>query len=125
MGKFNLAKEEKAMFIFTVIILAVMGLGGLALDAGLVYIERRRLTRVVDTATLAAVVELPYEQDAIDRAIEYIKLNGYRVGQDTEIRVRGCLDGGGQLRNVDAAHRLYQGAGFNKDEKVGYIAKSA
>jgi hypothetical protein len=64
------------------------------------------LTRLVDTATLAAVVELPYEQEAIDRAIEYIKLNGYRVGQDTEIRVRGCLDVGGQLRNVDATGAL-------------------
>lgn len=95
MDKLRLVKEKKAMLISTIIILVVIALGGLAFDASLVYLERRHLNRTVDSAALAAVLELPNEQYAIERAIEYIRLNGYKVGQldgDTEILIRGCVD---------------------------------
>jgi hypothetical protein len=65
---------------------------GLALDLGLVYIERVRIKRAVDAATLAGVVELPYEQQAFDRAIEYLNLNGYDTADpDSYVFVAGCV----------------------------------
>jgi Flp pilus assembly protein TadG len=87
-------REQKgqSIIIFTFAVLGLIAMLGLALDLGLVYIERVRVNRTTDAATLASVVELPYEQDAIERAIEYIQLNGYDVGGDTEILVRGCVD---------------------------------
>jgi Flp pilus assembly protein TadG len=90
-------REQKgqSIIIFTFAVLGLIAMLGLALDLGLVYIERVRVNRTTDAATLASVVELPYEQDAIERAIEYIRLNGYDanpVDGDTEILVRGCVD---------------------------------
>ena len=40
-------------------------------DLGLVYIERTRVKRAVDAAVLAGVVELPNEEQAFIRAIDY------------------------------------------------------
>ncbi|MCL4301589.1 MAG: TadE/TadG family protein [Anaerolineae bacterium] len=86
-------REQKgqSIIIFTFAFIGLIAMLGLALDLGLVYIEKVKVNRTADAATLAAVVELPYEQDTINRAIEYIQLNGYDVGVDTEILVRGCV----------------------------------
>jgi Flp pilus assembly protein TadG len=86
-------REQKgqSIIIFTFAFIGLIAMLGLALDLGLVYIEKVKVNRTADAATLAAVVELPYEQDTINRAIEFIQLNGYDVGVDTEILVRGCV----------------------------------
>jgi hypothetical protein len=70
--------------------LALIAMLGLALDLGLVYIERVRIKRAVDAATLAGVVELPLEQESFERAIEYLDLNGYEP-DETSIYVMGCI----------------------------------
>lgn len=102
-------REQKgqSIIIFTFAFLGLVAMLGLALDLGMVYIEKVKVSRTADAAALAAVVELPFEEEAMRRAIEYIQLNGYNVGQDTEVLVRGCIDttpfvGGPGLRNVDA-----------------------
>jgi len=79
-----------------IVILAVSFVGlvailGLITDFGLVYIERVRLNQAVDSAVLAAAPELPFEEDAMQRAIEYLKQNGYEVGKDVDVLVRGCV----------------------------------
>jgi|GEM_PF-2995427 len=86
-------REQKgqSIIIFTFAVIGLIAMLGLALDLGLVYIEKVKVNRAADATALAAVVELPYEQDTINRAVEYIKLNGYDVGVDTEILVRGCI----------------------------------
>ena len=88
-------QEEKgqSLIIFTFAFLGLIAMLGLALDLGLVYIEQVRVGRTSDAATLAAVVELPSEEEAIRRAIEFIELNGYEVGPtgNTKIIVRGCV----------------------------------
>jgi len=53
---------------------------GLALDLGILYIERIHLKRAIDAATLAGVVELPNEEAAMARAIEYLRANSYDIG---------------------------------------------
>jgi len=101
-------REQKgqSLIIFVFAIMGIIAMMGLALDLGLVYIERVRVSRTTDAAALAAVVELPFEEEAVRRAIEYIDLNGY-TQEDTEIRVRGCIQvpdsspsQAGEIRNV-------------------------
>src|SRR6185503_4596249 len=86
-------REQKgqSIIIFTFAFIGLIAMLGLALDLGLVYIEKVKVNRTADAAALAAVVELPYEQDTINRAIDYIQLNGYDVGVDTNILIRGCV----------------------------------
>ncbi len=68
----------------------LIALLGLALDLGLLVCTANSLKRAVDAATLAGVVELPDEEQAMSRAIEYLRLNGYDVGTDVDIQVMGC-----------------------------------
>ncbi|HXV99787.1 MAG TPA: pilus assembly protein TadG-related protein, partial [Anaerolineae bacterium] len=86
-------REQKgqSIIIFTFAFIGLIAMLGLALDLGLVYIEKVKVNRAADATALAAVVELPYEQDTINRAIEFIRLNGYDVGVDTEVLIRGCV----------------------------------
>ena len=76
-------QKGQSIIIITFAFLGLIAMLGLALDLGLVYIEQVRISRTTDAAALAAVVELPFEEEGMRRAIEYIQLNGYRVGEDT------------------------------------------
>jgi hypothetical protein len=86
------AQSGQSLIILVFAFLGLIAMLGLALDLGLVYIERVRVKRAVDAATLSGVVELPYEQQAFDRAIEYLDLNGYDSSDPrTYIFVSGCI----------------------------------
>jgi hypothetical protein len=84
-----LTQEGKGQSLI-VIVFAFLGLlafVGLAVDLGLVYIERVQLGRACDAAALAAAQELPFENDAAARALEYLALNGYDTYDPTTVRV--------------------------------------
>lgn len=72
------------VFAFIALILIV----GLAIDLGMIYIERIRLSRACDAAALAAASELPLEGEAQLRAIEALAHNGYDV-TNALIRING------------------------------------
>ncbi len=73
--------QSLIIIIFTLIgLLAFVGLG---IDLGLVYIERVRLARAVDAATLAGALELPKEDIAVERAIMFLSDNGYPIASGT------------------------------------------
>ncbi len=119
-------REQKgqSLVIFAAAFVGLLGMMGLALDLGRVYIERVTINRATDAATLAAVVELPYEEDAMNRAIEYLRLNGYDVGEDVEVFVRGCATptDGGVFQNVNEGGLLGTDATMEKTDKVvGYL----
>lgn len=100
-GQLFSAQKGQSIIIIVFAFLGLIAMLGLALDLGLVYIEQVRISRTTDAASLAAVVELPFEEEAMRRAIEFIELNGYSR-EDTEIRVRGCVvPPSGNLANVD------------------------
>jgi hypothetical protein len=61
---------------------------GLAIDLGLMYVERIQLGRACDAAALAAAQELPFEDFAARRAIQYLRENGYDPN-NTELIVLG------------------------------------
>jgi uncharacterized membrane protein len=60
---------------------ALLVIVGLAIDLGLMYIERIRLGRACDAAALAGAQELPYEEQAARRAIDYLEENGYELDE--------------------------------------------
>lgn len=75
------------VFAFVTLLIAV----GLAIDLGLVYIERVRLGRAVDAAALGAVQELPNEEAAFRRALMFLKDNGYDFETNATIYYNGGL----------------------------------
>jgi hypothetical protein len=89
------AQSGQSLVILAFAFLGLIAMLGLALDLGLVYIERVRIKRAVDAATLAGVVELPFEEDSFSRAIEYLNLNGYNIDPvtgDADVFVVGCIE---------------------------------
>jgi len=83
-------EKGQSLIILTFAFLGLIAMLGLALDLGLVYIERVRLKRTVDAATLAGVIELPVEEAAVTKAIGFLDSNGYKVS-DINVYVAGCV----------------------------------
>ncbi len=117
-------QKGQSLVIFAGAIVGLLGMLGLALDLGRVYIERVTINRATDAATLSSVVELPMEENAMLRAIDYLKLNGYDIGDDVEVYVRGCATppDGGVTQNLDERGKLGTDAVIEKtDEVTGYL----
>lgn len=67
---------------------------GLAVDLGIYYSERVRIVRAVDAAALAAAPELPMENAAHARALEFLRDNGYRSDvPETRVEINGLATG--------------------------------
>jgi len=86
----NGTESGQSLIILALGFLGLIAMLGLALDLSLLYVQRIHMKRAVDAASLAGVVELPDEEQSMVRAIEYLKLNNYDVGNDVAIRVMGC-----------------------------------
>lgn len=69
-----LARKERAQVlpIMALLLVTFMGLIGLAVDGGRLFIAKTELSRAVDAAALAGVVELPDENAAADKATFYM-----------------------------------------------------
>ena len=72
-------------FVFVGFLIVV----GLAVDLGLVYVERVRLGRAVDAAVLGGVQELPNEQAAFRRTVMFLRDNGYDFQENATIMFNG------------------------------------
>jgi hypothetical protein len=78
-------QRGQSLIIVAFLIVALLAAVGLAVDLGLMYVEKVRLGRAVDAAALAGAQELPgpfedgcYDlSPAYDRMVEYLKLNGF------------------------------------------------
>jgi hypothetical protein len=70
-------QRGQSLIIVAFLIVALLAAVGLAVDLGLMYVEKVRLGRAVDAAALAGAQELPDTSAARSRAVEYINLNGY------------------------------------------------
>ncbi|MDM8520537.1 pilus assembly protein TadG-related protein [Anaerolineales bacterium HSG6] len=84
-------QQGQSLIVFVFSFVGLVAMLGLAIDLGLVYIERVKLNKAIDAAVLASVVELPFEEDAMNRSIEFLRENGYDVGDDVIVKVRGCV----------------------------------
>jgi hypothetical protein len=75
-------QRGQSLIIVAFLIVALLAAVGLAVDLGLMYVEKVRLGRAVDAAALAGAQELPDENAAFNRMVEYLKLNGYDVNAE-------------------------------------------
>ncbi len=76
-------EQGQSLIIVAGAIITLIAVIGLGVDLGLAYIERVRLARAMDAAALAAAQELPAEEAAHRRALEYLAANGFAI-DDTE-----------------------------------------
>lgn len=85
-----LGRDEggQSLIVVAAAVLGLMVIIGLAVDLGLMYIERIQLGRACDAAALAGAQELPFEDFAVKRAIQFLKENGYDP-TNTELIVTG------------------------------------
>jgi hypothetical protein len=101
MGKF---KDESGVILVLVVagMTAFLGLLGLVIDLGQIYMERVRLSRAVDAAVFAGVQELPGQpEQAVAKAYEYSQANNVAV-ENVEVK----LGNGNRLINVRAEKRV-------------------
>lgn len=73
----RILKSERAQTLplMALLLTALIGMLGLAVDAGRVYIARAEMSRALDAAALAGVLELPDLAAAEARAAEYMTYN--------------------------------------------------
>jgi hypothetical protein len=87
-GRVTRDEAGQSIFIIAAAFVALLVIIGLAIDLGLMYIERIKLGRACDAAALAAAQDLPFEEFAARRAIQYLTENGYDPN-NTELIVLG------------------------------------
>lgn len=73
-------EHGQSLILVVFAIIALVAFVGLAVDLGLSYVERVRVRRAADAAALAAAAELPLENAAQVRALEYLAQNDYDCG---------------------------------------------
>ncbi len=75
MRKFVRRERSQALPIMALLLVVLIGLLGLAIDVGRLYIARTELSRALDAAALAGVVELPDVDEAQAKATAYLAEN--------------------------------------------------
>jgi hypothetical protein len=83
-------EEGQSLVILAMAMVGLLVFAGLAVDAGVIYVTSVRLSRAVDAAALAGVVELPYEASltstnlADERAQQFLAANEIWEIPDTD-----------------------------------------
>ena len=81
----KLDNKGSAAILLSIVMVVLLGFTALVVDIGMVYAERTKLSNAIDSAALAAILELPnHPEEAKAVAIEYLVKNNVDVG-DTEI----------------------------------------
>ncbi len=81
MNKIKLRNEKgQSLIIIAFGIITLIAFVGLAVDLGIAYVERIRIRRAADAAALAGAAELPLEEAAHIRALEFLEENDYGCG---------------------------------------------
>lgn len=100
----NIDKEKgQSIIILAFSFIGLIALLGLAIDLGMVYIEKTSLGRAIDASVLSGVTELSNEEEATVRTIEYLALNDYDIDNDSNVYVRGCVSDVQNWFNADGS----------------------
>lgn len=83
------SERGQSIILLAFVFVSFLIIVGLAIDLGLVYIERVRLGRAVDAAVLGGVQELPDEEAAFARALMFLRDNGYDLATNATIYYNG------------------------------------
>ncbi|MEX2225291.1 MAG: pilus assembly protein TadG-related protein [Dehalococcoidia bacterium] len=94
------SERGQVLPMFVMLLVTFMAMTGLAIDAGRVYVARAELTRALDAAALAGVLELPDIADAQTRATAYMTENqsdatlSFPAASENQFRVEGTRNVG-------------------------------
>ncbi len=101
-------QEGQTLVLVALGIFGFLAIVGLAVDLGLYYTERVKIVRAVDAAALAAAPELPLEQAAHTRALEFLADNGYDSSQisTTRLVINGSYISGPDEASADTVITL-------------------
>ena len=80
------SERGQSIILLAGVFVALLIVVGLAIDLGLVYVERVRLGRAADAAALGAAPELPHEEAAFVRALMFLSDNGYDAANSAVYR---------------------------------------
>lgn len=81
----KLGNQGSAAVLLSIVMVAILGFTALVVDIGMVYAERTKLSNAIDSAVLAATLELPNRpEEAKVVALEYLEKNNVDT-TDTEI----------------------------------------
>lgn len=90
--KQNQGERGQFLIIFALGLVVVLGFTALAIDAGLLYEDRRHLQNTADAAALAGAAELPGDPTAAKaRAEDWVLKHGLTTGDIKTIEVRSGL----------------------------------
>ena len=81
----KLDNKGSAAILLSIVMVALLGFTALVVDIGMVYAERTKLSNALDSAVLAATLELPnHPEKAKATALEYLEKNNVDT-TDTEV----------------------------------------
>lgn len=96
-------EKGQSIILLTFAMVVLLAFVGMAIDVGLLYGRRIQLSRAVDAAALAAVIELPDEDAAQDRAEQFVRTNGFDpVEANVAVTAASAAIGKGNLLTVTA-----------------------
>lgn len=86
----SLDNKGNASIILCILITAIFGFTAFAVDIGIIYVEKSKLSNAIDSAALAAVMELPNDDlKAKNVALDYLHKNNV---SDNEITINISTD---------------------------------
>lgn len=92
------AERGQALPLFAMLLVIFMGVVGLAVDLGRLYVARAELSRALDSAALAGVIELPNLTSAEARARAYMESNEPGAGVSFPIQAQNQFKVNGTRR---------------------------
>lgn len=85
-------ESGQSLIIIAFAFVGLVAIVGLAIDLGIMYVEKTRLGQAVDAAALSGAHELPNEIGAWDRAEEYLRMNRYDLNDPDVTFTHGFPD---------------------------------
>ena len=85
-------ESGQSLIIIAFTVIGLVAIVGLAVDLGIMYVEKTRLGQAVDASALAGAHELPNEIAAWDRAEEYLRINRYDLNDPDVTFTHGFPD---------------------------------
>jgi len=97
-------QEGQSLVLIAFSIFGLLAFAGLAVDLGMLYVQRVQVSRAADAAALAGVADLPMEEAAHKRALTYLQDNGYDYSKhDVKWAINTYQSSGGGAYTWDPA----------------------
>ncbi len=106
MASFSIMKNKTKLITIIVIFVGVLGLVGVLADIGNLYLERDRLEQVIDEAALSTTTFLPFEHEAHEEVLRFLREEGYSHQNWEEVKV--------VINNEDVTEQISESAKISR-----------